>query len=42
VTEQQATEINALAASMLAEGSERDDEDDDEEFPDSNERRTGG
>ncbi len=40
--EQQATEINALAASMLAEGSERDDKDDDEEFPDSNEQRTGG
>ncbi len=41
-TQQQAAEINALAASILAESSESDDEDDDKELPDSNEQTTGG
>ena len=39
---QQAAEINSLAASILDEGSESNDKDDDEEFLDSNEQRTGG
>ncbi len=39
----QAAGIHALAASILAEGSESDDkDDDDEEFPDLYEQRTGG